>query len=199
MTPDKIAKSYNQIADLWNSDQFPRENGIEQHERALAFLRNKRCALDIGCGCSGRFIDLLISQGFHVEGIDLSERMIELARKRHPTIPFYHDDISQWKLPRKYDFISAWDSLWHLPLTEQEPVLKKVLQGLAPGGVVIFTLGGLDAPEEKLDSAMGPPMYYSTLGLPNTLKLLTEAGCICRHLEYDQYPEQHVYVIAQKN
>ncbi len=28
--------------------------------------------------------------------------------------------------------------------------------------------------------------------------LLAEAGCICRHLEYDQYPELHLYIIAQK-
>jgi hypothetical protein len=47
-------------------------------------------------------------------------------------------------------------------------------------------------------SAMGLQMYHSVLGIPNVLKLLSEAGCICRHLEYDQYPELHVYVIAQK-
>jgi hypothetical protein len=23
-------------------------------------------------------------------------------------------------------------------------------------------------------------------------------GCICRHLEYDQFPEKHVFLIAQK-
>jgi hypothetical protein len=46
---------------------------------------------------------------------------------------------------------------------------------------------------------MGPQMYYSALGIPNVLEILSEAGCICRHLEYDQYPEQHLYVIAQKS
>jgi hypothetical protein len=45
---------------------------------------------------------------------------------------------------------------------------------------------------------MGPQMYYSVLGIPNLLKLISEAGCICRHLEYDQYPELHLYVIAQR-
>jgi hypothetical protein len=57
---------------------------------------------------------------------------------------------------------------------------------------------GVDAPSEKVDSAMGPQMYYSVLGIPNLLKLISEAGCICRHLEYDQYPELHLYVIAQR-
>ena len=124
--------------------------------------------------------------------------MIELAKQRHPNVGFHHADICEWDFPRKYDLISAWDSIWHLPLTDQEPVLKKILQGLTSGGVCIFTTGGLDGPSEKVDSAMGPQMYYSVLGIPNTLKLISETGCICRHLEYDQYPELHLYVIAQR-
>jgi len=198
MKPSDIARSYDQIADRWNSETFPRNNGIAQHERAIDFLQEKRHALDIGCGSSGRIIDLLRSHGFDVEGLDISHRMIELARQRHPDVTFHHADICEWVFPKRYDLISAWDSIWHLPLAVQEPVLKKILQALTPGGVCIFTTGGLDAPAEKVDSAMGPQMYYSTLGIPDTLKALAETGCICRHLEYDQYPESHVYVIAQK-
>jgi SAM-dependent methyltransferase len=198
MTPSEIAKSYDQLAEQWNSDRFPRDNGIEQHKRAIAFLKEKRRALDIGCGSSGRIIDLLISRGFNVEGLDISTRMIELAKPRHPNVTFHNADICEWNFPRKYDFISAWDSIWHVPLREQEPVLKKILHGLTSGGVFIFTTGGLDTPSEKVDSVMGPQMYYSVLGIPNLLKLISEAECICRHLEFDQYPELHLYIIAQR-
>jgi SAM-dependent methyltransferase len=198
MTSEEIARGYDQIAGLWNSEEFPRSNGIKQHERAIAFVKEKRHALDIGCGSSGRFIDLLTSHGFEVEGVDVSDQMIKLARQRHPDITFYHADIGKWDFPKTYDFISAWDSIWHLPLPEQEPVLQKILQGLKSGGVCIFTTGGLDTPSEKVDSAMGPQMYYSTLGIPRTLNVLSDSRCICRHLEYDQYPESHLYVIAQK-
>ncbi len=198
MTPDEIAKSYDQIADHWDSDAFPRTNGIEQHERAIAFLKKRRSALDIGCGSSGRIIDQLIGYGFDVEGLDLSNRMIELARKRHPDIAFHHADITDWKFPKKYDLISAWDSIWHLPLDAQGPVLKKILRGLTKGGICIFTTGGLDAPGEKIDAAMGPQMYYSVLGIPQTLQLISDNQCVCRHLEYDQYPELHLYIVAQR-
>ena len=34
--------------------------------------------------------------------------------------------------------------------------------------------------------------------IPQTLKLIDECGCICRHLEYDQYLESHLYLIVQK-
>jgi SAM-dependent methyltransferase len=204
MDPSEVANSYDVLAERWNSPAFARSNGIAQHERAIAFLERRAAradaagfALDIGCGSSGRFIDLLRSHGFEVEGIDVSPRMLELARQRHPDVRFHQADICQWQLPRQYDFISAWDSIWHLPLAAQEPVLNRILTGLTPGGVCIFTTGGVDAPEEKTDTAMGPPMYYSVLGIPRTLEVIANAGCICRHLEYDQYPEQHLYLIVQ--
>jgi SAM-dependent methyltransferase len=198
MTPDEIARSYDQLADHWNSDDFSRTNGIEQHERAIAFLSERENALDIGCGSSGRIIDQLIGHGFTVEGVDVSRRMIELAQKRHPSTTLHLADIRNWEFPKEYDFISAWDSVWHLPLEDQETVLTKILRGLTRGGVYIFTMGGLDASAEKVDSAMGPPMYYSVLGIPRTLQLISDNQCVCRHLEYDQYPELHLYVIAQR-
>lgn len=198
MLPKEIAQSYDQIAAQWRSDTFPPTNGLTQHERAIAFLAQKRHALDIGCGASGRIIDLLLRHSFAVEGVDISTRMLELAQARHPTVPFYHADICQWPLPRQYDFISAWDSIWHLPLNEQAPVLRKLMAGLAPGGVLIYTTAGLDAPTEKVDRAMGVPVYYGVLGIPDTLNLIATCGCVCRHLEYDQYPEMHLYLIVQK-
>jgi len=197
MQPHEIGRSYDSIARTWRSPHI-QSSGIEQFKRALRFVRDGKLALDIGCGCSNRFINLLGAAGFQVEGIDVSQEMIALARQDRPDISFHHQDIVTWAFPRKYDFITAWDSIWHLPLAEQLPVLKKICEGLAPGGVFIFTTGGLDEPSEKSDSCMGPPVHYSTLGIPLTLASLAGFGCICRHLEFDQYPESHLYIIAQK-
>jgi len=198
MDPKAIGQAYDLIADRWNSDTFDRTNGIAQHERAIAFVRKMGYALDVGCGSSGRFIDLLQMKGFAVEGIDISANMISLAKQRHPALTFHHADICEWALPRSYDFISAWDSTWHLPLASQEPVLKKLLTGLRSGGVCIFSTGGLDGPSEKTDCFMGPEVSYSVLGIPKLLQVIDESDCVCRHLEYDQYPELHLYVIAQR-
>jgi SAM-dependent methyltransferase len=154
MTPTALARSYDEIAHVWQEPHI-QTNGIPQFERAISFTKQRHHALDIGCGSSGRFLDLLFAHGFHAEGLDVSERMIALARQNRPAITFHHADISTWELPRSYDFISAWDSIWHLPLAAQEPVLRKICDGLAPGGVFIFTTGGLDGPEEKSDTSMG--------------------------------------------
>ena len=198
MDAEATGRSYDKLAHTWR-DQTPPSYGMAQFERAIQFTKKRGHALDIGCGSQCRHLDLLIQKGFSVEGIDVSSEMIAMARKKHPDISFYHADVNRWNFPRKYDFISAWDSTWHLPLDQQEPILKKICEGLAPGGVHIFTTGGLDAPGEKEDFAvMGVPLAYGVLGIPQTLELLSKFRCICRHLEYDQYPELHLYIIAQK-
>jgi RimJ/RimL family protein N-acetyltransferase len=194
MTPEQVAASYDQIA-----EQFLDLStyGFAQIERAVAFVKHKGAALDVGCG-AGRCLDLLAKHGFRTDGIDASPAMIALARDRHPEAQLFHADICRWELPRSYDLIVAWDSVWHVPLDRQEMVLTKLCRGLSAGGVLVFSTGGTDGPEQKQNSCMGPPMYHATLGIPKTLHVLADAGCACRHLEYDQHPEAHVYLIAQK-
>lgn len=197
MHPAEIADGYDSIAQQW-LDPHLATNGIRQHEHALKFRPRGGLALDVGSGCSGRFIRLLASHGYDVEGLDVSAKMIALARERDPNVTFHHADVCEWVPAKQYDFITAWDSIWHVPLDHSESVLRKLCGALAPGGVLIWTTGGLDGPDVKMDSAMGPPMYYSVLGIPKTLQTLAEAGCVCRHMEYDQLPEKHLFLIAQK-
>lgn len=85
-----------------------------------------------------------------------------------------------------------------MPLQAQEQVLLKILSNLSLDGVAIFTIGGTDDPDETTNSYMGPPMYHSTLGITRTLSIIARAGSACRHLEYDQHPEKHVYIICQR-
>jgi predicted TPR repeat methyltransferase len=171
--------------------------GHRQIECAIRFAPNRGFALDVGCG-AGRCVGWLTSHGFCAEGIDASARMISVAKSRHPMVTFTQADICRWNPARDYDLIVAWDSVWHVPLDQQEPVLYKLCAALAHHGVLIFSTGGLDCPSEKSDQCMGPQMYYSVLGIPKTLAVLANANCICRHLEYDQFPEKHVFIVAQK-
>jgi len=198
MNPKDIGSAYDQITHLWEREGFNRDNGIDQHKRAIGFIESRGKVLDVGCGCTGRFIDLFQQEGFSYEGLDISEKMIQLARQRNPEIRFHHHDICEWEASEKYDFISAWDSIWHIPLAQQEEVITKLVSALNTGGVLIFSFGGTAEPGDHRDDTMGPEVYYSTLGTNGFLALFNRLSCICRHLEYDQYPELHTYLIVQK-
>jgi SAM-dependent methyltransferase len=200
MTPQETAQSYDNLASHWNGDSFNRENGISQHQRALRFSKEREIAIDIGCGSSGRIIELLLSEGFEVEGLDISPEMIRLAKERNPQQIFYQADICEWIFPKRYDFISAWDSIWHAPLEEHETILKKLCDALKEDGILIFTSGGVDVPQDGSNPFLGQPLYHAALGIPKLLEIVGQNGCVCRHLEYDQQSKQgdHLYLIIQK-
>ena len=79
-----------------------------------------------------------MGEAARTDGIDLSTAMIGLARDRHPEARLFQADICRWELPRSYDLIVAWDSTWHVPLGQQEPVLTKL-------SASAFTSSNIDA------------------------------------------------------
>jgi SAM-dependent methyltransferase len=200
MDHSAIASAYDGIAERWLDGRFNPANGIRQHEQALRFLQGGAdgWALNVGCGCNTRFNALMRGHGLRIEGIDISERMIALARDADPDVLLHHADVCAWQPRRAYRFISAWDSIWHVRLEEQRPLMLKLMHALEPGGVFIFSAGGLDAEDTHVDATMGPEVYYGTLGIPGLLDVIAEAGCACRHLEFDQYPEKHLVMVAQR-
>ena len=145
-----------------------------------------------------RFTQAFLKHGFTPTSVDISAEMISLARQWHPGVTFYTEDICIWQFPHKYDLISAWDSTFHLSLAEQKPVLKKMCDGLNPQGILLFTCGGSIGHEEISAGFEDETFDYSPLGVNEFLRLLIDFGCTCKHLEYDPYPENHVYIIAQK-
>lgn len=198
MEPREIAATYDRIAGHWAAPDFNARNGLAAHERALGFCPRTGAALDVGCGANGRFIALLRERGFTPEGLDISPEMLAHARRRHPDLAFHRADICTWVPARRYDFITAWDSVWHVLLDRQTAVIAKLCGALAPGGVLIFTAGGLDGPHEVTNPCHGEPLYHATPGIPALSRTLAESGCVLRHLEFDQLPEKHLVIVAQR-
>jgi len=198
MIPHDTGRLYDTLALWWLEQMRYSTYGLQALERALTFVSNSQHALDVGCGGEGRFLRMLMQQGFHCTGLDISKEMAALAAQQSPGADVFVGDICSWSLPRRYDVITAWDSTFHLPLNHHELVLQKLCEGLSASGVLLFTCGGGDAANETEGEFGGQRFEYSTLGVPTFLRLLSQHGCSVKHLEYDQYPENHVYIIAQR-
>ncbi len=197
MDPKETGQHYDALASWWLAQMQGSTYGVAALERALTFVAEGRQALDVGCGCEGRFIRFLLDRGFHCTGLDISKEMITLAAQRYPEAEFAVGDICTWKFPRQYDLITAWDSTFHLPLEFQEPVLQKLCDGLAKKGVLLFTCGGGEQRGTINGEFGGQRFEYSSLGVSEMTRLLWQFGCAVTHMEYDQYPENHVYLIAR--
>lgn len=196
MKPSDIGQQYDEIAAWWNDRQFASDYGIAQVKRALSFAARGGAALDVGCGSGGRLVKLMEDGGFDVTGVDASAEMISLARANHPDGAFIQVDISDWDTDARFDFILAWDCLFHLPLDRQKPVLSKLCRLLSEDGVLIHTFG--DAIGEHTDTWRGQEFHYSSIGISQNIDVLRENGMSILHLELDQFPEKHVYAISKK-
>lgn len=196
MEPSETGRKYDKIAWWWNDKHFDSLYGIQQVEKAIDYAPKGGKALDVGCGAGGRFVRLFQEKGFSVTGIDVSEEMIRLAKRNHTGHKFIHHDICTWETEEKFDFILAWDSIFHLPLEMQKHVVSKLCHILARNGILIFTFG--NDVGEHTDQWHDDTFYYSSIGINEYISILIDNGLIILHLELDQYPEKHVYAIAAK-
>lgn len=191
-----IGEKYNKIAEWWNIEHKNSRYVMDQISKALSFCNDKDFALDVGCGSGGRIINELLNQGFKVTGVDASEKMIELAKVNHKNVEFFISDICEWQTQKKFNFIVAWDSIFHLPINSQKTVISKLCNLLNPKGILIYTFG--DAYGEHKTKWHDEYFPYSSIGINENLQTIIENDCKCIHLELDQYPSNHVYIIAQK-
>lgn len=114
---------------------------------------------DLGCG-SGVFTDLLQRRGFNSTGIDLSPKLIRIAREAHPGIDFREGDIEHLPFADgSIDGVVLAGVLHHLPeLSKCAAEIKRILR---PGGrFVAFDPNRLN-PAMYLYRDRSSPLYSS--------------------------------------
>lgn len=117
---------------------YARETGqiyavIQQYKRSPG-----NTLLDVACG-TGRHISFL-QRDYIVEGLDLDEQMLAIARQRNPGVIFHHADMVDFDLEHKFDVIVCLFS--SIGYAKTIPRLHQTLQTmrrhLYPGGVVVI-------------------------------------------------------------
>jgi ubiquinone/menaquinone biosynthesis C-methylase UbiE len=123
---DHLAADYHRMGELgpnslieaWLESQLPQAG---------------RRALDLGCG-TGRHAMLLARRFGHVDAIDLSGPMIELAQARRPlpNVSYQQADLHDLGNVGSYDFVFSSMTLHHVP--DLHTALSHIKAVLAPGG-----------------------------------------------------------------
>ena len=98
--------------------------------------------VDLGCG-SGLWAEQLIKHGYEVLGIDISEAMIQLARRRAPQAEFRVASLFQAEIPPCRAVTSLGECISYLFDTGNDrralrQLFRRIYTQLAPGGVFIF-------------------------------------------------------------
>lgn len=100
--------------------------------------------LDLGCG-NGRLLQIFQDKNIDYFGVDNSEKLIEIAKKKNPNVKFQTADALNLPLPDNYfDEIYSIALLHHIPSAELRlRLLKEAKRVLKPKGLLILTVWNL--------------------------------------------------------
>lgn len=88
--------------------------------------------LDVACGTGVLFPDYLQRKVASVTGIDISPKMVRIAKEKFPQIQVICADVEQARFDRQFDCIMVYNAFPHFPDPEK---LIEILAGFTkPGG-----------------------------------------------------------------
>lgn len=173
----KTIRSYEEKGEDYTdrtSEGGNREFQEKMMDKTLKILNtNKPRIIDLGCG-DGRDTAYFREKGLDVTGIDLSNEMISIARKKYPDNTFLQMDMRDTIFPDD-TFNCAWASasIIHFPKKELSHVEKEVYRILEPEGIFAFSFKvGEGEGYEKTETMEDNERYFSYYTLEDIKKAL---------------------------
>lgn len=189
----------------------------------ISMLPNHPRVLECGPG-TGIVAEVLVDGGCHLLGIDMSEGMVELCRKRVPGATFQLANMLEYDASKEhYDGIVASLSIFEISRQEVTTMTEKWSQWIKPGGFLMIATLDPKAGEpgesyqpktydpdgecatEVPGKFMGRRVLCTLFTKEGWKKLLGNVGFEIVHTEADSFqakaycdPEPRYYIIAKK-
>ncbi len=137
--PD-LAQLYDDLAETYAAGRHLFDTMPILEEFARHLPRGARI-LDAGSGAGAPVARYFVDRGYAVTGIDVSERMLALARRQVPEAVFQRMDVRALDFPpASFDGIAAVYLVFHLPRAEHAALFAGWARVLRPGGMLLLTL-----------------------------------------------------------
>lgn len=126
----------------------------------------EKSVLDVACG-TGVMIDFYKARGIKdITAIDISEKMIEIAKGKFPDVKFICGDVEAVELGRKFDYIVVYNAFPHFPNGVE---LVERLTGLLNVGGTLTIAHGMG--RRKIDNHHRGSAAHVSNGLISTTAL----------------------------
>jgi SAM-dependent methyltransferase len=191
----KLAEGYDRLSKDY-ADRYYGELGQKPLDRALLdvfadALRGKGKVVDLGCG-PGQIARALVERGLDAMGIDLSEKMVEVARAAAPHIHFGTGSMLRLDAEEgAWAGITAFYAIVHFDRPELAHALSEMRRVLAPGGLVFLSFH-IGEGSLHVDELLGHAVDLDFVFYPRDVveRALVDAGfAIEWSIERAPYPE----------
>lgn len=208
---DKITKltinTYNNIAEQYTKDFFDNEDDIVFVDKFVEYL-NGTIVLDMGCG-PGNLTKELVRHNCNVTGIDLSEKMIEIAKQKVPSAKFEIQDIRKTNYDNKtFDGLFVSRALIHIKNEEIQNTLQEFYRILKSNGTLGIIVQIVDIPFEHIEKEVYNPeldIFFKYFSEQELHTKLLEANFSIKHSEIQKVRDvdsgeivKKLFVIARK-
>lgn len=157
---EDVLPTYNRVATGWDLHRDCSLFEKPYLDRLLALAPGQRI-LDLGCGSGRPIATYLHGQGAAVTGVDGASAMTAIFQRNLPDCEVLTADMRGLELGRVFDAILAWDSFFHLPMSDQIAMFPVFSRHLVAGGVLMFTSGPQAG--EVWGTVEGQAVYHASL------------------------------------
>lgn len=176
---DAIAPAYAEAFSDWPADSHPLDRSLVSAFAELARGHSPAPVADLGSG-PGSVTAHLDGLGLPVFGVDLSPRMVSLARRAYPELRFHVGSMTSLDLPDEtLGGILALYSIIHVPDDHLPATFAEFHRVLRPGAPVLLAFQSGDTEDrlhmtERFGQEIALDYYWHT---PDTVAdALTKAG-----------------------
>jgi SAM-dependent methyltransferase len=153
--------SYEQFGEFYDAAMGDRRAATEQvMELIRAAKPDAKTVLELGCG-TGSILKRL-QDDYEVSGLDISGKMLSLARKKVPRSKLYRQNMVDFRIDRRFDVIfCVFDSINHVRrFSDWKKVFAVVRRHLSPDGCFIFDINT----QRKLERHIAEPPWVHRFG-----------------------------------
>jgi SAM-dependent methyltransferase len=169
---DALANEYDQKAPKHFTTTHDRVDRVAEYVAPGSEI------LDVGCGV-GLALSIL-SEKFRATGVDVSSRMVELARERSPHTPVVLGDFLTADLPAAYDAIWEQAVLHLFPSVTEGVIFERFRALLKPNGILSLSTTVSETSKEgwepKRDYGSAPVRYRRSITEAELAKAFTRHG-----------------------
>ncbi len=163
--------------------------GVNEVRKWARALPPGSAVIDLGCGPGFPVTEVLVAEGLNVFGVDAAPSFVEAFRRNLPNTPVVCEAVQDSKFfDRTFDGVLAWGLIFLLSAEDQQRLIQRFADILAPDGRLLFT--STAEPQVWNDAMTG--LESRSLGAPEYRRLLSEAGFSSTD-EYEDVGQNHYF------